>query len=58
MSDETNPPIPPEEVQEMLAELGIEITVEQAAELARLLDLTGSVEEALAALQDEERRAA
>jgi hypothetical protein len=42
--------IPPEEIQEVLAELGLELTLTQATEVARLLDTTGDLEEAIAAL--------
>lgn len=57
-SFEDQGPICAEEVREVLAELGVELTAPQAVELARLLELTGSVDEALAALVKAERRAA
>ena len=54
MSDTFQPEdhIPPEEIQEVLAELGLEVTLAQAAEIARLLDTTGDLEDAIAALDD------
>lgn len=44
--------IPPGEVQEVLAELGLELSLEQATEVARLLMSSGDVERAIAALDD------
>lgn len=44
--------IPAEEIQDVLAELGLELTLTQAAEIARLLDTTGDLEEAIAALDE------
>ncbi len=54
MSHDLNPegPIPAEEIQEVLAELGVELTLTQAAEVARLLDATGDLDEAIAALDE------
>jgi hypothetical protein len=50
----------PEAIQELLAEMGSVVTLEQAAELAELLSAAGSVEDALAVLAQlqGERRAA
>ena len=44
--------IPPQEIKEVLAELGLELNLEQAAEVAKLLQTTGDVDEALAALDE------
>jgi len=50
----------PEAIQELLAEMGSVVSLEQAAELAELLAAVGSVEDALAVLAQlqGERRAA
>ncbi len=45
-------PIPAEEIQEVLAELGLELSYAQASEVARLLETTGDLEEAIAALDE------